>query len=106
MHKGDIVLLPFPFTNLKGTKTRPALILIASDLDITVAFITTQLYFAEPTDIILFPKKENGLKKESLLRLNKIATIEKSIVLGKLGMVGKTIIPEINKNLRILFDIK
>ena len=61
MQKGDIVLLPFPFTNLKGSKTRPALILIESNLDITVAFITTQLFFTEPTDIILSPNAKNGL---------------------------------------------
>jgi len=105
MQKGDIVLLPFPFTNLKGSKTRPALILIASDLDITVAFITTQLFFAESTDIILDPNTENGLKKESLVRLNKIATIDKGIVLGKLGEIDELAINKINKNLKILFDI-
>ena len=43
MKKGDIVLIPFPFTDLTGTKNRPALILIDSDEDVTVSFITTQL---------------------------------------------------------------
>jgi mRNA interferase MazF len=43
MNKGDIVLLPFPFTDLSGIKNRPALILVDCESDITVSFITTQL---------------------------------------------------------------
>jgi mRNA interferase MazF len=43
MNKGDIVLLLFPFTDLAGSKTRPAIILISSEEDVTVCFLTTQL---------------------------------------------------------------
>ena len=81
MKKGDIVLIPFPFTNLTGTKNRPALVLIDSDEDITVSFITTQLKWQEKSDVRLEPSKENGIKKTSLIRLSKITTIDKELVL-------------------------
>lgn len=41
MKKGDLILIPFPFTDLSGNKNRPALVLINSELEITVAFISS-----------------------------------------------------------------
>jgi mRNA interferase MazF len=67
MVKGDLVLITFPFTDLKGSKLRPAVILAATDLDITVCFITTQIQWEEKTDILLVPDKSNGLKRPSLI---------------------------------------
>jgi mRNA interferase MazF len=63
MKKGDIVLLSFPFTDLKGKKIRPALVLVVSDLDVIVAFITTQFKWQNAFDILLEPDESNGLKK-------------------------------------------
>ena len=63
MKKGDIVLIPFPFTDLSGSKNRTALILIESNEDITVSFITTQVRWQENYDVILEPTLENGVKK-------------------------------------------
>jgi mRNA interferase MazF len=106
MKKGDIVLIPFPFTDLTGTKNRPALILIDSDEDITVSFITTQLKWEEKFDVRLDPSKENGLKKASLIRLSKITTIDKELVIGKLGQLTDLEIEEVNRGLIDLLDLK
>lgn len=81
MTKEDVVLIPFPFTDLTGNKNRPALILVVSENDITVAFITTQTRWEEKFDIELSPAKTNGIKKKSLIRLSKIATIDKELAI-------------------------
>jgi len=76
MRKGDIVLIPFPFTNLEGVKNRPAVILYKGELDVVVTFITTQLKWSEQTDVLVEPDEINRLKKTSLIRTNKLATLE------------------------------
>lgn len=60
MAKGDIVLITFPFTDLSGSKLRPALILTESELDITVSFITTQIGWREVTDVLPKPTSVAG----------------------------------------------
>ena len=105
MEKGDILLIPFPFTDLKGNKNRPALVLINSELDITLSFISTQLNWKEETDILLKPTKNNGLKKDSLLRLSKLATIDKKLALGRIGRMEANDLKQVNINLIKLFQI-
>jgi hypothetical protein len=54
---------------LKGKKIRPALVLFVSDLDVIVAFITTQFKWQNSCDILLETNDLNGLKKTSLVRV-------------------------------------
>jgi mRNA interferase MazF len=105
MPKGNIVLIPFPFTDLSGNKLRPALVLAETTLDITVAFITTQLQWQEPTNITLHPAYNNGIKKTSIVRLSKLATIDKALVIGKIGNAGQAKISELNTKLKAIFQI-
>jgi len=103
MQKGDIVLIPFPFTDLIGNKNRPALILAVSQTSITVAFISTQSRWKEDTDLVLKPNADNGLKKESLVRLSKLATLDKALAIGLLGRISIKQIETVNSNLKKIF---
>jgi mRNA interferase MazF len=106
MKKGDVILISFPFTDLKGEKVRPALVLVVSNLDVIIAFITTQFKWQSTFDLFLEPDDLNGLKKTSLLRLSKITTIDKGLVLGKLGELNSKYINSINENLIKILDLK
>lgn len=105
MTKGDIVLITFPFTDLSGSKLRPAVILVDTLSDITVCFITTQLGWQEPTDVLLQPSSTNGLRKQSLLKLSKIATLDKNLAKGLLGRLSEQDTIEMNIKLKKLFQI-
>ena len=105
MNKGDIVLIPFPFSDLSGAKNRPAVILIETDEDITVAFITTQIKWNTEFDVLLHPSDLNGLKKVSLIRLNKLATIDKNLVIGRLGSLDEPSVGLLNRNLIRIFRL-
>lgn len=105
MAKGDILLITFPFTNLSGSKLRPAIVLNETNLDITVCFITSQINWQEQTDIVLFPNNQNGIKKQSLVRTSKIATIDKTFAQGLLGRLSENEITELNSKLKIIFQL-
>ena len=99
MKKGDIILIPFPFTDLTGKKLRPAIILVSTKSDVTVCFITSQFQWQNKYDINSIPSKKNGLKKPSLLRVSKFATVDKDLILGKIGELEKSNILALNTNL-------
>jgi mRNA interferase MazF len=106
MTKGDILLVTFPFTDLSGTKLRPAVVLNETTQDVTVAFITSQIDWNEPTDLFLQPSEKNGLKKASLIRTNKIATLSLKLVAGLLGKLSQLEISELDKRLKIIFQLE
>ncbi len=109
--KWEIVLTVFPFTDLSGEKVRPAVILSEQpkDDDVIVAFISSQLIFRDKVDVLierLSPEfQKTGLKTDSIVRLRKMAAINKKIILGKLGTAGPNIQKEVSKNLKIIFNL-
>jgi mRNA interferase MazF len=59
----------------------------------------------EPTDLLLAPNDLNGLKKASLVRLSKLATIHSGLVQGRLGTLDSDQLQLVHKNLRVLFQL-
>lgn len=105
MIKGDIVLVLFPFTDLKENKYRPAVVLTASSLDVTVCFVSSQLKWKEEHDLEVNPTTSNGLKVISLVRVRKIMTIDNELVAGKLGALDANEIENLNHSLVKVFNL-
>ena len=100
----DIILIPFPLTDLASQKIRPALQLSnTGDEDIILCAISTKKHSSY--DIKIAPTKANGLKKVSYIRSNKIATIEKRLALAKLGDLDAKSKRSVQAKLKTLFGI-
>jgi mRNA interferase MazF len=85
--KGDVVVIDFPFSNLKNVKRRPVLILkIPKGEDIIVLQITGDSYEALlEVPIKKEDFKQGGLKRDSYARIDKIASIEKFLIEYRVG---------------------
>lgn len=107
MRKGDIVLIPFPFSDLSGQKVRPALVLAVQPKgeDCTVCFISSVIKNKDPFDISISPSKANGIKVPSVIRIGKIATLEKKISVGSIGILEEAHMKEVNSKLTLFFGI-
>ena len=99
------MLITFPFTDLSGSKLRPAVVLTGTNYDVTVCFITTQIGWQEATDVLLTPTASNGLRKPSLIRTSKIATLDKALAKGLLGRLSAQETSELNVKLKLLFQL-
>ena len=113
MKKGTVVLTPFPFTDLKGQSVRPAIVvstIARSGNDVILAFISSVVpkTFLE-TDLLLRKThpdfKDSGLKKDSVVKCDKLATVSKEILLGELGHLTPNLVKEMNKKLRLALEL-
>lgn len=86
---GSIVLARFPFTDLTGDKRRPALVVSRGHglhTDLVACFITS-VHRVGPHMAPLAPSPGTGLKLPSMVRFDKLATLDAAVIAGKLGEV-------------------
>lgn len=107
--KGDIVLVPFPNSDLSTWKRRPALILYEDlvENETTIAYISSHVPIVlSPSDVLVnrgTPSfEESGLKWNSVIKLNKISTIKTHFIAGLLGTADEALKAEVNKALDCL----
>ncbi len=102
---GDIVLIGFPHTDLQGISKRPSIVLHDSgDQDVLLARNTTQEYTTE-TDYKIPDWQKSGLLAESYIRLGKQATIEKRLIIRRLGTLEAKDIEVLKSILKRMFHL-
>ncbi len=93
--RGDVVLVPFPFTDLTTQKQRPALVISSksfndSSADAILLAITSQIpKDLEHSDYRLSPdeQKKGGLPKPSIVKAAKVVTLSQALIRKTVGRI-------------------
>ncbi len=103
--RGDIVLSPFPFSNLTAVKTRPAVIMSSAayhtnERDLILVAITSKILLATgPFDYILRDWQVAGLRTPSALK-PVLFTLAPSQVIHTIGALTPADMDQVNRRLR------
>ena len=105
--KWDIVLVSFPFTDLKSEKKRPSLIVSPDEYnkssEVVISFITSKLNKKHRIgDYRIKGWEKANLPKPSMIRM-KFATIDNSIIKKKLGSLVERDILDFKRELLAFF---
>ena len=109
VNQKEIVLLLYPFSNLEGSKVRPAII-VSSDIfnkksADCIAIPLTSIIKDEPYSIILNQEdlSSGKLLKPSRARADKIFAVEKNIITMKIGAVRDKVFERIKAEIIKMF---
>jgi mRNA interferase MazF len=108
-----VVLVPFPFDDLSGTKVRPAVCLTDATgpfRHVVLAFISSNVpALLEASDILFVPGTTefvaSGLRVQSVLRLHHLVTVRTSIIQRQLGVLNANTQAQVEQRLRVLFHL-
>lgn len=103
--KGDVVVLPFPFSNLSRSKKRPALVVanLQGD-DLILAQITGEARIDNYSiPLVNNDFKQGNLKLTSMIRPNRLFTADKAIILYKAGSLSGSKVKKVEQELVKIF---
>ncbi|MHB1404642.1 MAG: type II toxin-antitoxin system PemK/MazF family toxin [Desulfitobacteriaceae bacterium] len=88
--KGDVVVIPFPFSDLSSSKRRPALVLAGlRGNDIILCQITSkEIHDDYAIPLLTREFQEGNLNQDSNIRPNRLFTADESIVISKAGTIS------------------
>ncbi len=110
LHKGDLVLVPFPFTDFRGTKIRPAVVIWTNNLDVTLCFISSQNLTHISSEEFVIDKTNpefslTGLKISSKVIVSKLVTIQCNLITRRLEKLGVNSLQKLDQCLRNTFQL-
>jgi mRNA interferase MazF len=112
MNRGDVVEVDWPFTDLTGTKPRPAVVVQADFLnglvdDTIYVKIQGNAYGIPDTEVEIDPAVEtlSGLSKVCYASCKDILTREQSLVLRTVGVLSNAVMRQIEDCLKKVLEL-
>lgn len=84
---GDFWIADIPFTDGKGSKKRPVLVLWLDGADVVVAAVTSAQP-RSPFDVPLKDWSASGLRVQSTVRLSRLDSFERPLLIAKIGAIS------------------
>lgn len=106
----EIVLVPFPYSDLSSAKRRPVLVVSSNNYnskfrDAVVCVITSNLYKDDFSVILDDADLETGiLPEKSVIKCHKLFTIEQTQILKRFSLISEKKFKEVTKILVELFQ--
>ena len=98
----DVVVVPFPFSDVAGSKRRPALVISSADFNSSghtvLAMITTSGQHPWPGDCPITDLQAAGLPRPCIARL-KLFTLDNRVILRRIGRLAKADISSVTRAL-------
>ena len=107
----EMWLVSFPFSDLSSNKLRPALVIAVHREEVIILGIFSKIPDSNLRDTWVLVSeedddfKETKLKKSSLIRCDKIATVNQSVFHKKLGVLSPMLIEKVNLALIISLNL-
>lgn len=107
--RGAIVLVPFPFTDLSQSKTRPAVVVSPENINahspdiILAAISSTTPHVPNNLELVLYQTdsffKATGLRVNSVVKAAKLITMKQSLIYLTLGQLADETLRELDQRL-------
>jgi mRNA interferase MazF len=102
---GDVVILPFPYTNQAGSKKRPAVVLKETrDNDLLVCTITSAAYGSESLPLDKKNLKSSGLRVDCSVRPDRLLVVTPGLVEKKTGRLSQEMVSAVKAVLAAWFQ--
>jgi len=115
-HRGDVIIVDFPFTDVPTKKRRPAVVVQAEAYNLTiaktvVAMVTGNLLrAADPAHLFVDPKSpdgaSSGLRATSLVSCYNLITIEQDDILKALGQLSPVLLQRLDECLKAALGLQ
>jgi mRNA interferase MazF len=112
MKRGDVVEVDWPYSDLTGSKVRPAVVVQGDFLnglidDTVLVQITSTRHGIPGTEVVIDPAQESGsgLTRACVAACTNFLTLDQTLVLGTVGYLSDAIMRQISDCLKTVLEL-